>query len=263
MIYAGCDLGTVTAKVVLIENDNILAYDALAYKKHPKEVAVEVFGKTLSKAGLSPERIDYCVATGFGKKAVTYADAYSPEIVCLNRAFRMLNTDVRTVIDAGGQSMRAINISNRGKVIDSTTNEKCAAGTGKFIEVMAKALELHLEEVSCLPFDSKDPVSITSQCGVFAESEVITYVNDGKERADIVAGIARSVAGKVSSLVRRISLDEKVAMVGGVALNTGVVRYVEEELGLKLADLQAEPQIYGALGAALMAKEKHAGLNHP
>ena len=147
--------------------------------------------------------------------------------------------------------------------MDSTTNEKCAAGTGKFIEVMAKALELHLEEVSRLPFDSKDPVAITSQCGVFAESEVITYVNDGKERADIVAGIARSVAGKVSSLVRRISLDEKVAMVGGVALNEGVVRYVEQELGIKLADLEAEPQIYGALGAAIMAKEKHEGLNHP
>ncbi|MBL7174331.1 MAG: hypothetical protein ISS66_00775 [Desulfobacteraceae bacterium] len=257
MIYAGCDLGTVTAKVVIIENDDIVASETVAYKNLPKQAAVEVFEKTLSKAGLQSNQIEYCVATGFGKKAVPYADADSPEIVCLSRTFRLLNKDVRTVIDAGGQSMRAINISNKGRVIDSTANEKCAAGTGKFIEVMARALELPLDEVSRLSFESDDPVSITSQCGVFAESEVITYVNEGKERADIVAGIARSVAGKVTSLVRRISVDEKVAMVGGVAFNRGVVQYVEEELGLKLAELEADPQIFGAFGAALMAKEKH------
>jgi activator of 2-hydroxyglutaryl-CoA dehydratase len=122
---------------------------------------------------------------------------------------------------------------------------------------MAKALELSLDEVSRLPAKSSDPVAITSQCGVFAESEVITYVNDGKDRADIAAGIARSVAGKVSSLVRRISLDEKVAMVGGVARNHGVVRYVEDELGVELTELTFDPQLYGALGAAIVAKEKH------
>ena len=198
-----------------------------------------------------------CVATGFGKKAGPYATADSAEVVCLNRAFRRLNTDVRTVIDAGGQSMRAINFSQKGKVLDSTVNEKCAAGTGRFIEVMARALELPLEEVSDLVFESQNPVTITSQCGVFAESEVITSVNEGRDRADIVAGIARSVAAKVSSLVRRISLEEDVAMVGGVALNAGVRRFVGEELGVKLAALEADPQVSGALGAALVAREKH------
>ena len=180
-------------------------------------------------------------------------------MVCLNRAFRLLNTNVRTVIDAGGQSMRAINFSDNGKVLDSTVNEKCAAGTGRFIEVMSRALELPLEEVSDLILESKDPVTITSQCGVFAESEVITYVNEGRDRADIVSGIARSVAAKVSSLVRRISLEEKVAMVGGVALNAGVRKYVEEELGVELVELEVDPQLYGALGAALVAREKHGG----
>jgi activator of 2-hydroxyglutaryl-CoA dehydratase len=122
---------------------------------------------------------------------------------------------------------------------------------------MAKALELPLDELGDLPLQSKEPVSITSQCGVFAESEVITYVNEGKERADIVAGISRSVASKTASLVRRISLEEQVTLVGGVARNSGVVRYVEEELGLQLARLDVDPQIIGALGAALFAKEKH------
>jgi (R)-2-hydroxyacyl-CoA dehydratese activating ATPase len=258
-MYAGCDLGTITAKVVIIEDDAILASETMPYKKLPVQAATEVFERALSKAGLSSEQIDYCVATGFGKKAVPHADANSPEIICLNRAFRLLNTDVRTVIDAGGQSMRAINFSDKGKVVDSAVNEKCAAGTGKFIEVMAKALELPLEQVGQLPFESADPVSITSQCGVFAESEVITHVNAGIDRADIVAGIARSVAAKMSSLVRRISVDREVAMVGGVALNVGVRRYVEEELGLELVELETEPQIFGALGAALMAREKHTG----
>jgi len=258
-MYAGCDLGTVTAKMVIMDKDEILASEVLVYKNLPKQAAGDVFESVLSAAGLAPDQIDYCVATGFGKQAVPFADANSPEVVCLNRAFRMLDPEVKTIIDAGGQSMRAININQKGKVIDSTANEKCAAGTGKFIEVMARALELSLDEVSQLPAKSKDPVAITSQCGVFAESEVITYVNDGKNRADIAAGIARSVAGEMASLVRRISLDEKVALVGGVARNDGVVRYIEDELGLKLTKLQKDPQLFGAIGAALMAKEKHTG----
>lgn len=258
-MYAGCDLGTVTARVVIIEDGAILSAETMPYKKLPVQAAVEAFEKALSRANITPDQISYCVATGFGKKAVPYANAESAEIVCLNRAFRVMNADVRTVIDAGGQSMRAVNFSDKGKVLDSTVNEKCAAGTGRFIEVMAKALELPLEEVSALAFESRNPVAITSQCGVFAESEVITYVNEGRDRADIVAGIARSVAAKVSSLVRRISLEREVAMVGGVALNAGVKHYVEEELGVKLVDLETDPQLYGALGAALVAKEKHAG----
>jgi len=258
-MYAGCDLGTVTAKMVIIEHDEILASEVLVYKNLPKQAADDVFERVLSKTGLTSDQIEYCVATGFGKKAIPFADGNSPEIVCLNRAFRLLYPEVRTIIDAGGQTMSALNINEKGKVRDSTVNEKCAAGTGKFIEVMAKALELSLDEISKLPMESNDPVTITSQCGVFAESEVITYVNEGKDQADIAAGIARSVAGKVSSLVRRISLDKQVALVGGVAKNSGVVRYIEGELGLKLTKLQNDPQLFGAIGAALMAKEKHTG----
>jgi predicted CoA-substrate-specific enzyme activase len=240
-----------------MKDDNILTHEIMPYKNLPRQIAGEVYQKALSRADLSPEQLDYCVATGFGKKAVSYANAESSEVMCLNRAFRFCAPEVRTIIDAGGQSMRAININQKGKVIDSTVNEKCAAGTGKFIEVMARALELPLEEIGELPFSASDPVSITSQCGVFAESEVITYVNDGRESSDIVAGIARSVANKISSLVRRISMDEKFAMVGGVAKNKGVMELVKEELGIKLVDLDEDPQIYGALGAALVAREKH------
>lgn len=256
MIYAGCDLGTVAAKMVILSNGDILAHETLAYKNLPRQAAVSVMESLLAKANISEKQIDYCIATGFGRKAIPFANSNIPEIVCLNRAVQRLNPDVKTVIDVGGQSIRAFNISDEGKITDSTANEKCAAGTGKFIEVMAKALELQLDQLGDLPPKAKNPVSITSQCGVFAESEVITYVNEGKDRADIVAGISRSVASKTASLVRRISLDEQVAIVGGVAKNTGILRYIEEELGLKLAKLDIDPQIVGALGAAIVAGEK-------
>ena len=258
MIYAGCDLGAVAAKVVIISNGEILAHEILAYKNLPKQAAVTVLESALSKAGLSEEQIECCIATGFGRKTIPYADGNAPEVVCLNRAVQRLNPDVRTVIDVGGQSIRAFNINDSGKITDSTANEKCAAGTGKFIEVMAKALELPLDQLGDLPLEAKNPVSITTQCGVFAESEVITYVNEGKDRADIVAGISRSVAGKTASLARRVSLDEQVALVGGVAKNAGVVRYIEEELGLKLVTLDIDPQLVAALGAAIVASEKSA-----
>ncbi len=257
MIYAGCDLGTVSAKVVLIKDGSIVAQEILPYKNLPRQAAVTAFDNALSKAGLSSDRIAYCVATGFGKKRIPYANGDIPEIVCVNRAMRQVHPEVRTVIDAGGQSIRAFNIGKNGRVIDTTANEKCAAGTGKFIEVMTRALELPLSDLGRLTLESKHPVSITSQCGVFAESEVITYVNEGKDRADIVAGISRSVAGKTASLVRRISVEEPLAMVGGVAKNKGVTRYLEEELGLKLLELDIDPQIVAAFGAALLAMEKH------
>ncbi|MBW2324338.1 MAG: hypothetical protein JRF41_12630 [Deltaproteobacteria bacterium] len=256
MIYAGCDLGTVAVKMVLLEDNDICASETLAYKKIPKQAALEVMETLLSKAGLTSDQIDYSIATGFGRKAIPFTDGDALEVVCLNRAIQWINPKIHTVINAGGQSI--------GKIMESTNNEKCAAGTGKFIEVMARALELDLDQMSRLPFESKNPVNITSQCGVFAESEVITYVsevityvNEGQARADIAAGISRSVASKVSSLARRIGLTEQVAFIGGVAKNSGVVSDVEKELGLKLAEINIDPQIIGALGAALIAREKH------
>ncbi len=256
MIYAGCDLGTITAKAVIIENGNILAAEILPYTSLPRQAAVDVMEKAMSHAGLKEGRITYCLSTGFGKKAVTYADKDIPELICLSRAISVLNPAVRTVIDAGGQSIKAFNINTKGKIIASTANEKCAAGTGKFMEVMAHALEMPLEQLSHAALESNNPLPITSQCGVFAESEVITHVNEGKDRLDIFAGIALSVASKVAGVARRISLDEAVVLVGGVAKNRIVVRDFESELGIPIAGYDMDPQAVAAFGAALMAKER-------
>lgn len=256
MLYIGCDLGTVAAKLVILRDDTVVATKTLAYKNLPKQAAVAALEQALSELGLTQDAIDGCVATGFGRKAVPYATADVPEVLCLNRGARRLNPAIRTVIDVGGQSIRAFALGENGKVTDSTGNEKCAAGTGKFIEVMAKALELPLEQVGELSLTSQAPVNITSQCGVFAESEVITYVNDGIDRADIIAGINRSVASKISSLARRITLTDPIALIGGVAKNQGVRQFLEKELGIKLLDFDFDPQNVSALGAAVLAQER-------
>lgn len=261
MYSAGCDLGTISAKAVIIKNSKILAVEVLPYKSLPRRAAVEVMQKALHFAGLQQNQIVYCLSTGFGKKAVPYANSDIPEIICLNRAFKEINPLVKTVIDAGGQSIRAFNIDNNGKVVSSSTNEKCASGTGKFMEVMAQALEMTIEELSTRAIESFNPLPITSQCGVFAESEVITHVNEGSDRIDIFAGIALSVASKVAGVVRRISLDEPTVMVGGVAKNQIVTKNIQAELGVVFSDYNLDPQAVAAYGAALMAREKNNGRN--
>ena len=259
MIYAGCDLGTISAKAVIIENGNILAVNVLPYTNLPKQASVKVMDNALAQAGLKKDQITHCLATGFGKKAVPYANDDIPELICLNRAVKELNPDIRTVIDGGGQSIKAFNINAMGKVSASTANEKCASGTGKFMEVMAQALEMPIEELSQASLSSDNPLPITSQCGVFAESEVITHVNEGADRLDIFAGISLSVAGKVAGIVRRISLDDLVAFVGGVAKNKIVFRDIQKELDITFAHYDLDPQAVSAYGAALMARERSTG----
>jgi (R)-2-hydroxyacyl-CoA dehydratese activating ATPase len=260
LIYAGCDLGTISAKAVIIENGKILAVNVLPYKSLPRQAAAKVMENALADAGLTKDRISYCLSTGFGKKAVPYANGDIPELVCLKRAIKELNPEIRTVIDGGGQSIKAFNINAMGEVSATTANEKCASGTGKFMEVMAQALEMPIEELSQAALLSDNPLQITSQCGVFAESEVITHVNDGRDRLDIFAGIALSVAGKVAGTVRRISLDDAVVMVGGMAKNKIVVRDIQKELNITLAGYNLDPQAVAAYGAALIAREKAQGL---
>jgi (R)-2-hydroxyacyl-CoA dehydratese activating ATPase len=259
LTYAGCDLGTISAKAVIIENGNILAAEILPYKSLPKKAAIDVMEKAINKAVLTKGDIACCTSTGFGKKAVSAADHDVPDLMCLSRAFNKLNRDVRTVIDAGGYTIRAFNISKTGKVTSSTANEKCAAGTGKFMEVMANALEMSVDELSVAALESNNPLSITSQCGVFAESEVITHVNEGKDRRDIFAGISLSAAGKIAAVVRRIGLDQPFAIVGGLAKNRIVVRDIEMELGVSFVKYNMDPQAVAAYGAALIAEERSGG----
>jgi len=260
LIVAGCDLGIVSAKAAVIQNGQMLAFEILPYKGHPKQAAIEAMDRAFAKAGLSAEKIEYCVATGFGRNAVPCADEVVGDLVCLHRAIREVNTAVRTVIDVGGHSFRAFNIDDNGRVSETAVTDKCAAGTGRFIEIMANALEIPVEELGRVSSGSESPAPITNQCVVLAESEVISLINDGYDRFDIFAGVAASVAARITGLVRRIDVNEEVAFVGGVAKNALVVNELERRLRVKFASLSGlDPQMVGAFGAALLARDGRRG----
>ncbi|MFO8010795.1 MAG: acyl-CoA dehydratase activase [Dehalococcoidia bacterium] len=257
MAYAGCDLGIVAAKVAIVEDGDILALETLPYRSHPKEAAVRVMESALNSAGISSDRITRCLATGFGAIAVPYADDIIENDVCLIRALKRLNPQARTILEVGAHSIMAFNTVSDGEVRESAIIDECAAGTGRFVEIMAKALEIPLEKVSEDAPRSQNPVRITSQCVVLAESDVISFKNEGYEPVDIFAGVLDAVSARIEGILRRISLDGELVMTGGLARNPGVRRNLERRLNLKLADLGGvDPQSVGALGAALLAGDK-------
>jgi predicted CoA-substrate-specific enzyme activase len=256
LIYAGCDLGMISAKVAIIQNSDILASEILPYESHPKQAAEEVMDKALAKVGLSREQINRCISTGFGKDAVSYANGTVPPLVCVHRAIRKLNPNIRTVMDVGGTSFRAFNTDDNGKVVELAVTDTCAVGTGMFLDVIANALEEPVEKLSRAALSSDNPIPISNTCVIFAESEVISSVNAGHDRLDIFAGVASGVAAKIVGHLTRIDVIEEVAMIGGVAKNSLVVRELEEKWGLSFANLGIDPQVIGALGAALIAKDE-------
>lgn len=256
MIYAGCDLGVAAAKVAIIDDNGSLAFDIVSYSSPTPQAAVDAMVNALARAGLSDRKIDRCLSTGLGGKFVPYSEGVVPETICLSRAVRQLNPRVRTIINIGGQSTDAFNIDGQGVVGESAVTDICVAGMGMFIEVIANALEMPLNELIQASFCSKNPLPIASQCVVFAESEVISLINEGRDKFDIFAGVASAVAARIAGLTRRIDVIEEVALVGGVAKNGIVVRDLEEKLGLKLASFKGfDPQLLEAYGAALVARE--------
>jgi len=252
LIYAGCDLGVSSAKVVLVENSHILAFEIIPYRSFPDKAAIAAMEGALKKNGLPEAEVVSCVSTGFGQKAVSFADQTEADVTCLLRGLRELNAKIRTVIDVGGHTLMASNITPDWKLVQPARIEDCAAGTGLFIEMMARVMEIPLEELVSDPFTSVNPICITNTCVVFAESEVISRINDGESRLDIVAGMIKSVAAKIAGITRRIDILPELAMVGGVARYSGVVRELERQFGLQIADLNGvDPRIVKAFGAAL------------
>jgi predicted CoA-substrate-specific enzyme activase len=255
-LYAGCDLGISSAKVVIVDNGAILASETVPYKCFPHEAADAAMEGALRRAGLSQDAVVPCLATGFGDKAVRFADGTAPNIDCILRGLRALNPRVRMVIDVGGHTLRVSNTTDDGELNQTAFIEECAAATGMFIETIARVLEFPLEQLSAAELTSEHPIPITNTCVVFAESEVVSYINEGYSRYDVFAGVVMGVVAKISSVARRIDLIPEVAMVGGVARNAVVRNEVESHLGLRFADLGGvDPQVVAAFGAALLAGE--------
>jgi predicted CoA-substrate-specific enzyme activase len=195
------------------------------------------------------------VATGYGRHAADFAGEKVTEITCHARGAHFVRPEARTVIDLGGQDSKAIAIDEKGKVRDFVMNDKCSAGTGRFLEVMAAALEIELDDLGRISLESESPASISSVCTVFAESEVVSRVAEGVNKVDIVAGIHQAIASRIYAMAVRIPVEERIVMTGGVALNVGVVRALEGRFKTDII-VPEMPQHMGALGAALIAAER-------
>jgi predicted CoA-substrate-specific enzyme activase len=253
MPVAGIDIGAGTAKAVIMDNGDITGRSILPVSGDINKAVEGVIGEALDKAGLSRDNLDYTVATGWGRDAVTFADNKTTEIICHASGVHYLLPQARTIIDIGAQDSKVIRINDKGRVADFVMNDKCAAGTGRFLEVMAHVLGLKLEEMGPLSLTSKNVCNISSTCTVFAETEVVSLRAQGKAVEDLIAGIHRSIASRVVIMGASIRLEKETAFTGGVAKNTGVRKALEEAGKLKCI-VPEEPQITGALGAALIAQ---------
>ena len=260
MLVGGCDVGSATGKAVVMKDGEIISYVIIPSTTKPEVTARLVMDEAMEKAGLSLiEDLDYIVGTGYGRLKVPFANENISEITCHARGAYWMSPTVRTVVDIGGQDCKVMSIDDKGKVLEFVMNDRCAAGTGRFFEAMARALDCGLEGLSELSLQAKRPATITSQCSVFAESEVITLVNEGVELADIAAGLHNSIAGRLNAMVRKVGLVEDVALTGGCAKNEGLAKALEGKLGVSVRKLPQDPQIAGAVGAALIAREKQNG----
>ncbi len=255
MPVAGIDVGSLTAEVVILDQRKIVHYVIMPTGYNSKTAAEKAMDTALEAASLKRSDLDYIVATGYGRVSIDFANKRVTEITCHGRGAYNLNPDVRTVIDIGGQDSKVICLNERGKVLDFTMNDKCAAGTGRFLEVMAQALEVELDGLSDLSDQAENTVSISSMCTVFAESEVVSLIARGLPREDIARGLHQAIADRTAGMVNRVGLQESVMITGGVARNRAVVKALNEKLKTKII-VPEEPQIAGALGAALLAEEE-------
>lgn len=254
-LYAGIDSGSTSTDVVIIDRDkNIIAQSILPTGAGAAAGADRALDEALAQAGLSRSDINATVTTGYGRTAVGLGDQSITEITCHAKGAYFLDPSVRTIIDIGGQDSKVIRLDENGNVTNFVMNDKCAAGTGRFLELIARTLELSLDDMSRLGLEWKEDVTISSMCTVFAESEVVSLIAENRTPADIIHGLNRSVATKTCALCRRVGGEESYMMTGGVSKNRGVVSEIEKILGVKL-HISDKAQLNGALGAALFALE--------
>ncbi len=255
-VAVGVDIGSLTAKTVIMDFDyRITSYRVIQGKIVDEAAAVASLTQALNDAHLSSEHIGFLVTTGYGRNMVDFGDKSITEISCHARGAHFLFPGVRTVIDIGGQDSKVISLNGEGNVTNFAMNDKCAAGTGRFLEVMAQALEVPIEDMGALSLKAKSPATISSICTVFAESEVISLKAQGCAKLDIIAGINEAIGRRTHSLVNHVGIAPPIVMSGGVAKNIGVVRVLERLLENKIF-VPPEPQIVGALGAALFAMDE-------
>ena len=253
--FAGIDSGSTSTDVVILNKDHEIETSIILPTGAGAAIGAErALSEALDKAGLQREDIDALVTTGYGRTAIKNGDKSITEITCHARGAHFLDPDVRTVIDIGGQDSKVIRLDGNGAVANFVMNDKCAAGTGRFLEMMARTMEMNLDQMSECGLEFKEDITISSMCTVFAESEVVSLIAQNKATDDIVHGLNKAVAVKTAALAKRVGGEEKYMMTGGVSKNKGLVKTLEEKLGTKLV-ISEKAQLCGALGAALFAAD--------
>ena len=259
MIYAaGIDIGSTQTKGIIINDKlEIVARSLVDTGAYVARAGERCMAEALLKVGLKQKDVAYVVGTGYGRYKVTCGDTQITEISCHAKGASYLFPRTRTVIDMGGQDAKGIKVGEAGDVKDFVMNDKCAAGTGRFLANAAEALGLPLDDIGEISLKAKNPVRLTTVCTVFVESDIMSYLAQGKKVEDILGGVHSAIAARTISLVRRVGIEPEVTFTGGVSLNTGMVQALEDKLGMKL-NVSPDSHFVGALGASLFALERAA-----
>jgi predicted CoA-substrate-specific enzyme activase len=253
MITVGIDVGSITAKAAVVRDGVAIADKLILTGYNARYAGEKVFEALMKETGIDRSAVDKIISTGYGRNSVSIADKAVTEITCHAAGAHYLKPDVRSVIDIGGQDSKAIALDEDGNVKNFAMNDKCAAGTGRFLEVMANALEVDLDDFGSFSLSADQPSKISSLCTVFAESEVISLISKGEKRENIIAGIHESIAARVAAMANRTGLTPPILMTGGVAKNLGVVKALEKKIGQQI-EVSPQSQLTGAIGAALLAQ---------
>jgi len=257
--FGGCDVGsTYTKAVVVDETGKMVADVTLRSKINAQESAQMAMADVVAKVPElnSSKDLTYLIGTGYGRNKVPFADENISEISCHAMGVHVTNPSVKAIIDIGGQDVKGISIDTDGTVKNFALNDKCAAGTGRFYEAMARSFEMSLSDFSKLSLNAKNVIPITAQCTVFAESEVISLVGEGKPMDEIAAGIQMAVAKRCFVMSKKAGAVDSITLTGGCAKNDGLKAAIEQVLKLKVVELKTDPQLMGALGAAEYARQK-------
>ena len=257
MIYAaGVDVGSTQTKAVVLSGDRRIVGRALIDTgAYVTQAAERAFQQAVASAGIASEEVVYVVGTGYGRYKVTFGNTQITEISCHARGANFLYPRTRTVIDMGGQDAKGIHVDENGGVKDFVMNDKCAAGTGRFLSNAAETVGIALEEIGPLSLRAKKPVRLSTVCAVFVESDIMSYLAEGKSVEDILGGVHSAIAARTVALVRRVGIEPEVTFTGGVSRNVGMVRALEEKLGLPV-NVGEDSHFIGAIGAALFALER-------
>ncbi len=260
MIYGGgVDVGSTQTKAVILSQDRKIVGRALINTGANVSMAAErAFQQAAESAGIKPENVAYVVGTGYGRYKVNFGNAQITEISCHARGANLLFPKTRTVIDMGGQDAKGIRVGEQGDVKDFVMNDKCAAGTGRFLSNAAETVGLSLDKIGPISLEAKKPVRLSTVCAVFVESDIMSYLAEGKTVPDILGGVHSAIAARTVALVRRVGIESEVAFTGGVSRNIGMVKALEEKLGCPV-NVCEDSHYIGALGAAIFALERALG----